>query len=324
MSYSIFLVPILALGAGIVFLFLCFFFEWVERKAIARVQKRIGPYFTGPGGILQPVADFLKLLGKREIISEGTDILLYRLSPLVGVTLLTYGFLHIPFFSKSSILSFNGDLLVILVIFALTSFSYLMAGMSIKTPFTLVGTSRLIVQYSLYELIFLSCFAIIFLQVGSATISEIVQYQVQNVPIIVYQPIGFAVAVISLLAKLEKPPFDLPHAKQEIAAGWMSELSGRTLAYIRLSGDMDFTLSIFLIVSLFLGGGYGPLVSSLPILWPIYFLLKSIALIILLAFIEGVAVRVRSMLLPMRLALPLASMLVIQALIITSWRMGLW
>ncbi|MGC8751908.1 MAG: complex I subunit 1/NuoH family protein [Fervidicoccaceae archaeon] len=324
MSSSLALVAALTVGAAFTFLLLSFLFEWMERKMLAKIQKRVGPLFTGPMGILQPIVDFAKLLSKKEVLPQGTDVLLYRLAPIVGVTLLSYGFLHIPFFSPSPVLSFNGDLLIILVIFALTSFSYLMAGMSVRSPFTVIGTSRLIVQYSLYEAIFLSCFTLVFLQVGSSTISYIVNYQSNSLPIIIYQPIGFAVAVFSLLAKLEKPPFDLPHAKQEIAAGWMSELSGKTLAFLRLSNDMDFVLSVFLIVAMFLGGGSGPFASQFPLLWPIYFILKSIVIVFLLTYIEGVAVRVRSILLPMRLGLPLSSLLAVQALILVIWRMGLW
>lgn len=323
MSYPLPLIPLMVLASIIAFLLLSFFFEWVERKTLARIQKRIGPYFTGPGGVLQPLVDFLKLLSKKELISEGTDILLYRLSALIGVIILAYGFLYIPFFSTDPLLSFEGDLLMIILVFILTSFSYLIAGTSVRTPFTVVGTSRLIVQYSLYELLYLSCFVIVFFQVGSPTISEIVRYQEQSMPLIIFQPLGFIVAVLSLLAKLERPPFDLPHAKQEIAAGWMSELSGRTLAFIRLSNNMDLTLSTLLIVAFFLGGGSGPMTSTTPILWPVYFLIKALAVLILLTLIEGIAVRVRSMYLPMRLALPLSSLLVVQAILVIGWRMGL-
>lgn len=324
MSNQILYISALTVAVGLIFVLISFIFEWVERKALAKVQKRVGPYFTGPYGIFQPFVDFAKLLGKSEILPSKTEVILYRLAPIVGVTLLTYGFLHIPFISTHPVLSFNGDLLVVLVIFALTSFSYLMAGMSVITPFTVVGTSRLIVQYSLYEVIFLSSFTLVFLQVGSATISEIVSYQLANHPLIIYQPIGFAVALFSILAKLEKPPFDLPHAKQEIAAGWMSELSGRNLAFIRLSENMDYVLSVFLIVALFLGGGSGPFALQYPILWPIYFILKALILVLLLSFVEGVAVRVRSILLPMRLGLPLSLLLVLQAIILAVWRMGIW
>lgn len=324
MSNQILYISALTVAVGLIFVLISFIFEWVERKALAKVQKRVGPYFTGPYGIFQPFIDFAKLLGKSEILPSKTEVILYRLAPIVGVTLLTYGFLHIPFISTYPVLSFNGDLLVVLVIFALTSFSYLMAGMSVITPFTIVGTSRLIVQYSLYEVIFLSSFTLVFLQVGSATISEIVSYQLANHPLIIYQPIGFAVALFSILAKLEKPPFDLPHAKQEIAAGWMSELSGRNLAFIRLSENMDYVLSVFLIVALFLGGGSGPFALQYPILWPIYFILKALILVLLLSFVEGVAVRVRSILLPMRLGLPLSLLLVLQAIILAVWRMGIW
>jgi len=323
-SSSLVQVAVLSLLLGVAFAFISFIFEWLERKALAKIQKRVGPLFSGPWGILQPFYDFAKLLSKREVLPEGAEVVLYRLAPIVGVTLLTYGFLHIPFISTSPLLKFDGDLLAVLVIFALTSLSYLFAGMAVRTPFTIVGTSRLIVQYSLYEMIFLASFALVFLQVGSATIADIVAYQLSSLPIIAYQPISFAVALFSLLAKLEKPPFDLPHAKQEIAAGWMSELSGRTLAFMRLSEDMDYGLSVFLLVALFLGGGSGPLASQLPILWPVYFILKALLLVILLAFIEGVAVRVRSILLPMRLGLPLSSLLVLQSILLALWRMGLW
>lgn len=310
--------------AGIaVFLLLSFFFEWFERKIVARIQKRVGPYYTGPQGLLQPFFDFMKLLLKREKIPGEADILLYRLAPLIGVVFLTYGFLHIPFLSPEPVLSFRGDLLVIILIFAFTSFSYMLAGLSVRTPFTVLGTSRLIVQYSLYEALFLSAFALVFLQLGSASISGIVGCEIAGEPLVFYQPIAFAVAVFSILAKLEKPPFDIPHAKQEIAAGWMSELSSRTLAYIRLANDMDYTLSILLVVSLFLGAGSGPYSLETPFLWPIYFLLKALAIILLLSYIEGIAVRVRSILLPLRLGLPLSILLALQAVLILMFKGGL-
>lgn len=165
--------------------------EWIERKLVAKIQRRVGPYFTGPKGFLQPFYDFFKLLGKEENLPENMDKLVAHLAVLLAVILPIFGILFIPIFSPVSPYNFQGDFLFILVILSFLAFSIVMAGLASLTPFTVVGTGRLIVQYSMYEVILIISLFLAFAQVGDYSISAILKYQIANYPLILTQPLTF-------------------------------------------------------------------------------------------------------------------------------------
>ncbi|MEM4789982.1 MAG: complex I subunit 1 family protein [Thermofilum sp.] len=273
---------------------MAFWFEYIDRKVTALVQRRVGPQATGPGGLLQPLYDFLKLLGKEELVSEKADKVALRVGPVLAVTLPIYGMLYIPIVSTDPPLGFSGDLLLIFLLLAFSALSVALVGYAALSPYTVLGVGRFIAQYAMYEAVFMLCLVSAALQASTLSVSGLVTYQAARGWLALYQPIGFVAALLSLLAKLEKKPFDLPHAKQEIVAGWATELSGRSLAFMRLYEDLSMTWGIALLATVYLGGPLGP---GFPELGPLagfaWFGLKTFTLSVLVALISASMARVR-------------------------------
>ncbi len=273
---------------------MAFWFEYIERKVTARVQSRVGPLYTGPRGLLQPVIDFLKLLGKEELEPRGADKLLFHLAPVLAVTIPIFGMAYVPVASTSMPLNFQGDVLLVFLLLALSTLTIAIAGYSAITPYTSLGVGRLLIQYSMYESVFALCLAAVAVQTSSVSLEGIVSYQAEHAPLAIYQPIGFVVSLIALLAKLEKRPFDLPHAKQEIAAGWLTEFSGRSLAYMRLYSDLSMTWGISLVTVFYLGGPLGPGYPALgPLAGFFWFGLKALLVSVVITLVSASSARVR-------------------------------
>lgn len=272
---------------------MAFWFQYLERKIVARIQRRIGPLYTGPHGLYQPLYDFLKMLFKEEIIPENTDKLYYRIAPILVVAIPIYGMALIPIICYKCTLSFEGDFLFTLFLFSLSVFTTAIAGYAVYSPYSSVGVGRLIVQYSIYESFLALSLAIAALQTSIIDFSGLLQYQSIHGPLVFYQPIGFVVAIIALIAKLEKPPFDLPHAKQEIVAGWMTEYSGRGLAFLKLSKDLSMVWGIALISTVYLGGPLGPLFPEAGLVGLLWFAIKCLAISLVIIFVRAVSGRTR-------------------------------
>uniref|UniRef100_A0A7C1CET8 NADH-quinone oxidoreductase subunit H n=1 Tax=Thermofilum adornatum TaxID=1365176 RepID=A0A7C1CET8_9CREN len=273
---------------------MAFWFEYLERKITARVQKRVGPLITGPRGLLQPFIDVVKLLCKEEIVPRGTDIFAFRIAPVLAVTIPVFGMCFIPIISWKTPLSFQADFLLVFLLLALSLLNVALTGYSVLSPYTSMGVGRLLVQYSMYEGIFLLSLISAMIQTQTISFEGLLRYQSMKGPLILYQPISFVCALLALLAKLEKRPFDLPHAKQEIVAGWETELSGRGLAFIRLYTDLSMVWGISLLVIVFLGGPLGPGFDSLmPVAGFTWFAIKALGLTILLTVISASTGRIR-------------------------------
>ena len=273
---------------------MAFWFEYIERKVTAWVQRRVGPQLTGPRGLLQPLYDFLKLLGKEELVIERADSTALRAAPILAVALPIYGMLYVPIVSPAPPLGFEGDVLLVFLLLALSAIAVVLAGYAALSPYTVVGVGRFVAQYAMYESVFMLCVASAAVQASTLSMEGLVRYQAAKGWLILYQPVGFLAALASLLAKLEKRPFDLPHAKQEVVAGWMTELSGRSLAYMRLYEDLSMTWGIALLATAYLGGPLGP---GFPELGPLagfaWFGLKTFLLSVLIALVSASTARVR-------------------------------
>lgn len=272
---------------------MAFWFQYLERKIVARIQRRIGPLYTGPHGLFQPLYDFLKMLFKEEIVPEDADKTYYRIAPILATVIPVYGMAFIPVVSYKCALSFEGDFLFTLFLFSLSVFTTAIAGYAVYSPYSSVGVGRLIIQYSIYESFLALSLAIASLQASSISFSGMLRYQAVHGPLVFYQPIGFVVAIVALIAKLEKPPFDLPHAKQEIVAGWMTEYSGRGLAFLKLSKDLSMVWGISLISTVYLGGPLGPLFPQTDLAGFLWFAVKCLAISLVIIFVRGVSGRMR-------------------------------
>jgi len=216
---------------GILILF-AFVFDWLYRKVNAMVQGRVGPQFAGPGGILLPFADFIKLLGKKEIIPRHAGGVWAAVPYIITI---------LPLIGIWTIMN-RGNLVLIFIILALDSLLLWLVGYYSKSRFALTGSMRLVLLFFSYELpLMLSVIAVI-IQTGSFTI----------VPVGFALPIALIIMIVSTFAKLEFPPFDIAVAEQEVVAGYLTEYSGTRLALMRLGKKLDLVMMTYFTASLFM------------------------------------------------------------------------
>ncbi len=269
---------------------LAFLYEWVDRKLFARVQGRYGPLYTGPAGIMQPVADFLKLLSKEDIVPRACDANLFFAVPVMYATLPLATLFIMPIAAPEALIAFDGDLIFILFVFGMMTLIIFLAGWSSASRFSAIGSVRSALQMLSYEIplgLVLVCPAI---AAKSLSVSGIVQWQAANATLgAALQPIGLAVTMVCLLAELELVPFDIPEAETEIVAGWRTEFTGWRLALFRLGRDLEVLLVAALVASLYLGGAQP--------LWLIpataMFVVKTAAVVMVFSFARALFARLR-------------------------------
>lgn len=252
-------------------------YQWADRKLVARFQNRIGPRF------IQPLADTIKLLAKEEIMPQGVHKGLFLALPVVALAAALTAGLYVPMFGFQPASSFRGDLIVALYALSVLTLTMGLAGANTVSQFSLVGATRTLTQLFSYEAPFLLSLLGPAIAAGSWQISEINNYTGQNLWMIVVQPIGFCVALIGLMGKLELPPFDAPEAETEIVAGAMTEYSGRGYALFRIGKDVELVIGLTLVSAFYLGGLANPL----------EFLLKTLALLLVLALLQTAFARLR-------------------------------
>lgn len=276
------------------FVVLAFAFDWLERKTVARVQGRLGPIMAGPWGVFQPVADFFKLVSKEEIVPEYADRLVFELGPPLFFAAPAIGALFLPIIGPTSpVVSYPLDFLFVLFTLAFSALMATMIGYSSSGRYSTIAIGRLVVQYTSYEVPLILSMVTPAILAGSLSFEGIVEAQSSGW-YVVLAPIAFACFLTAALAELEKPPFDIPSAKTEIVAGWMTEFSGRPLAYIKLTKSLSYVFISALAVELFLGGPLGPMPFAQPIardaLYLAYFALKAFAVgFVLFAIRSGLA-----------------------------------
>ncbi len=233
---------------GFGFLFVCALaFQWIDRRVAARFQGRIGPPW------FQPLADFIKLMAKEDILPTGAHELACAALPLVSLAAVLTAALYIPAGGRAAS-AFEGDLIVVLFLLSIPALAYFMAGWLSVSVFSVVGGNRSLLQYFAYEVPFLMALSGPAILSGSWSISRIAAQQSQMAWMVFAQPLGFLLALIGLIGKLKRSPFDIPKAKSEIGAGPLTEFSGRKLALWYLTLHMQMVVGIFLLVNLFLGG----------------------------------------------------------------------
>lgn len=278
------------------FVWLGFVFDWLDRKTSARMQGRRGPVVTGPFGILQPVADFFKLSSKEEIIPEEADSFVLRWGPALYFAAPAIGIAFIPVVGPLGILAHPLDLLFMLFVLSFSTLMAAMLGYASGGRFSTIAVGRLVVQYTSYEVPLLISMVTPAILAGSLSIGGVVAAQA-SIWYVFLLPVAFGIFVVSSLAELEKPPFDIPSAKTEIVGGWMTEFSGNTLAYVKLTKSLSYVFLSALAVSLYLGGPGGPVLSSdvfvQGALYGAYFLAKLFAVGFLIFAIRTALARVR-------------------------------
>ncbi|MEA3397831.1 MAG: complex I subunit 1 family protein [Chloroflexota bacterium] len=233
---------------GFTFLFLCALcFDWVDRRIIARFQERVGPPW------FQPLADFIKLLAKEDILPAGVHPQSAALLPMLSLAAVLTAGLYVPVGSVITA-SFEGDLIVVLFLLSLPALGYFLAGWISVGVYSLIGGHRSLLQYFSYEVPFLMALAGTAILSGSWRIASIVEYQSQTTWGVLMQPLGFVLALAGLIGKLKRDPLDIPKAKSEVVAGPLTDFSGRKMALWHLSIYIQTVVGIFLLVNLFFGG----------------------------------------------------------------------
>jgi len=253
------------------------FTEFIDRKLVARFQNRVGPR------LLQPLADFVKLLAKEEIIPTGVNKALFVFLPIIALTAALTAALYVPLFGFKPVYSFSGDLVVTLYLLSMMTLCIGLAGANTEDRFSLVGATRALTQLFSYEAPFLLALLGPAIALGTWNIGEINAGATSGIWFIILQPIGFIVALIGLMGKLELPPFDAPEAETEIVAGALTEYSGRGFALFKLGRDVELVIGLTLIASFYLGGFTNPL----DFLW------KTLLLLFVTAALQSLFARLR-------------------------------
>ncbi|MBP9502203.1 MAG: NADH-quinone oxidoreductase subunit H [Candidatus Promineofilum sp.] len=263
------------------------FYQWVDRKLLARFQNRIGPRW------FQPYADALKLLGKEEIQPQGTNALLFAALPILALAGTLTAALAVPLFGLRPVFSFPGDLIVSLYLLSLLTLCTGLAGAQTRNRFSLTGALRVFTQMFAYEAPFIlallspSIALMIAGESGSWQIWELAQSAAGRPWFVLTLPFTFIVAIIGLMGKLEMPPFDAPEAETEIVAGALTEYSGRGLTLFTLARATALIIGLMLVTALYLGGvGEGALA-------PVLFTAKSFGLLIIVVMMQTVLARLR-------------------------------
>ena len=268
---------------------------YVERKVAAFLQQRLGPYRVGYKGVLQPLADVVKLMFKEELRPRAADPLLFALAPIVSATSAFAAFAVVPFGAETTLFGLLREPLrlqvadvnvAILVIFAIASmgvYGIVLAGWSSNSKYSLLGGLRSSAQMISYELSYGTAIASVLLVANSMSLTDIVNRQAGAwfgvIPrwLLFLQPIGFLIFMTAGIAETNRAPFDFPEAEQELVAGYHTEYSSMSFAMFFLAEYINMVTVSAVATDLFLGGWHGPLIPE-SFGW-VWFLIKVAALL---------------------------------------------
>ena len=275
-------------------LFFTMFCDWVERKIEARIQNRVGPQFTGPAGILQPFADFVKLLTKEDIVPRDAKKTAFRFAPILSFAVLVFALSFLPIDGEAIIPNsgFAGDLIFVMALVTIANFLLFISGWASASPYGAIGAARVLTQFLGYDIpLFLLALAPAFLA-KNLSISGIAANQ--YLPFVLLAPWAFVLFIVALQAELEKDPFDIPHAESEVVGGLETEYCGGKLAFLHLTRDVQIVFGAALVVELFLGGPYGPVFFGLPAFWyTLWFVLKLLVVVVISEYLTCLFARLR-------------------------------
>ena len=297
----------------------------LERKFAARMQSRIGPYRVGPHGLLQPIADALKLMMKEDIVPAAADRTIYNLAPIVFLVPCMLIFATIPFAPGLGVGDLNIGILFFLAVSSMEIVGLFMAGWGSNNKYALLSTMRAVNQIISYDLPFIFSALVPVMLAGSLKMSDIALAQKGFNWFIFYPVIGqlaFIMFVVATLAAENRVPFDILEAESELVAGFRVEYSGMKFAIIQLGEYAHIIGSSFLGALLFMGAWSGPGPEALG---PVWFLLKAVFLFLLLTWVRWSFVRIRVdqiLALSWKGLLPTSLVLLITTAIVVVWRTG--
>lgn len=271
------LINLLLFPGGLFVIFLGLAYSWLDRKALARLQNRVGPRW------FQPLADTVKLLAKEEVVPDGVTPFFYVTLPLLALAGALTAALYVPLAGLLPSHSFAGDLIVTVYLMSLLTLCLGLAGANTRSRFSLLAATRAFTQLFAYEAPFLLALLGPAIVARSWQISEVAAFAADRPWILLLQPLGFVVAILGLMGKLEMPPFDAPEAETELVAGPLTEYSGRGLALFHLAKKVELVIGLTLVAAFYLGG----LTSPLDFLW------KTGALLLVVIGLQALLARLR-------------------------------
>ena len=269
---------------------------WLERKLLARLQIRLGPNRAGIFGLLQPIADAIKLLTKEDIVPSAADGFIFRLAPAVVAVTALLMFAVVPLGPDMQVFGHPVPMVItdlnvgLLFVFALSSlgvYGVALGGWASNSKFALLGGIRGAAQMISYELALGLSLVPVVMLAGSLSLTAIVDAQA-GLPFIVLQPVSFAIFVISAMAESKRIPFDLPEAENELGAGFHTEYSGMRFGLFFLGEYVHIQVLGALTAVFFLGGWHGPLLP--PVVW---LMLKILIVAVIMIWIRGTLPRLR-------------------------------
>ncbi len=281
LHWGVFVVIILVFVLGTVMAFI-----WFERRGLGRFQVRLGPNRVGPFGLLQPVADAVKVLLKEDIVPTKGDKWVHWLAPVVAFTPVLMIFAVVPFQAGALLSDLNIGILYVVALSSVTAVGIFMAGWGSNNKYSLLGAMRGVAQVVSYEIPLLLSIISVVLIAGSLSMTKIVE--AQNIPFILLQPLGFLIFFLAACAEINRTPFDLLEAESEIVAGFHTEYSGMKFALFYLTEYAEALAISAIITTLFLGGWRGPLLP--PWLW---FLIKVFGVFFFMFWIRSTIPRLR-------------------------------
>ncbi len=276
----------------------------MERRVLARMQYRIGPNRAGPSGLLQPAADGIKLIFKEELIPAAADRALFFLAPIITVVPALIMLAVIPvgppvtLFGRTTSLGLAEDVnvgvLYLMAVASIAVYGIMLAGWASGNKYALLGGLRSSAQMISYELALGLAFIVPILLADSMSIRDILEAQRNLADWFVFkQPVAFVIFLIASVAELNRAPFDLPEAEQELIAGYHTEYSGMKFALFFMAEYSKMIAVGAVLAALFLGGYWGPGVDRIPWLGPVYFGVKVVAFLFFLIWLRATLPRIR-------------------------------
>lgn len=260
---------------------------WVERKVSGHMQRRIGPKEVGPFGLIQAIADGIKLLGKDIITPENVKRPLYFLAPIVIFIPVLVSFVVIPFDSFLQVKDINVGILVIFAFSSLSVLSLVLAGWGSNNKYSVIGAMRSVAQNIAYEIPLLLALLPVILMCNSFSLRDVVEAQ-KGIWFVLYHPIPFLIYFIAGVAETNRTPFDLAEAESELVAGFHTEYSGMRFALFFLAEYSNIFIICAIATTFFLGGYQGPILPGI-----IWFFIKTYVLAFVIVWFRWTFPRVR-------------------------------
>jgi NADH-quinone oxidoreductase subunit H len=298
----------------------------LERKFAARMQSRIGPYRVGPHGLLQPIADAVKLMMKEDVVPTLADRPVYNLAPIVFLVPCMLIFATMPFAPGLGVADLNIGILFFLAVSAMEIVGLFMAGWGSNNKYALLSAMRAVNQIISYDLPFIFAALVPVVLAGSLRLSDIAQAQAGFFGAFIFYPVigqlAFIAYIVTTLAAENRVPFDILEAESELVAGFRVEYSGMKFALIQLGEYAHAIGTSFLGALLFLGAWSGPGPAWLGPLW---FLLKAMAVFLLITWVRWSFVRIRVdqiLAISWKLMLPASLLLLMATATWVAWSAG--